>query len=358
MSDAGDALGSTPRILPTGHEKPSRLERLLSSYRVRAELRRHATSPRIAKCGRVVHEDPTVVTELLSSGERQARWTGVVTCQRTGCPVCEAAKAVKLSRVVRRLLGVGGTWQHVAFTVPHEAGEAWGRVYQRALDGIRGLSHGVVGRVLRPLVLATVRATETTWSARNGWHVHAHVLWKLARPLTESERETVVAAWGEHTGANEHGVRFGRTYYAHTAGDAGQYLAKLALEIAGVRKRAHGEHWTLGDLYQRAARGERVDLIQHYQRETRGKRLYQLDKRAKRLHDGAPPLADQLVVERWVTPIERQHFSRLSRAEYGDPIAIYLPLETAIRCRGDPSNDVEDAIWEAIAFSEAAEKPP
>lgn len=309
-----------------------------------------------------MHEDPTVVTELLASGDRQARWTGVVTCQRTGCPVCEGAKARKLGKAIRRLLGGGGTWQHVALTVPHQAGEAWGIVYQRLLDGIRGLSHGRVGRVLRPLLLATVRATETTWSHRSGWHVHAHLLWKFERPLTGEERATIASAWSELTEANEHGVHFGRTYYAHTAGDAAVYLEKLALEIAGASKVAHGEHWSLGDLYQRAARGERADLIRHYQRETRGKRLYQLDKRAKRLHDAAPVLPDQVVVETWVTPIERHHFGALSRAEYGDPLAIYLPLEVAIQCRGDPSNDVEDAVFETIRagpnVAKTAEKPP
>lgn len=359
--DRGGALGSLPgygpdagkpaaTVVPT---KPSKLDRLLSSFRVRALLRRHATSPRIAKCGKVVHEDPTVVTQLLATGERQARWTGVVTCQRTGCPVCEAAKARKLGKVVRRLLGGGGTWQHVALTVPHTAGESWGRVYQRLLDGIRGLSHGRAGRMLRPLLLATVRATETTFSHRHGWHVHAHMLWRVRRVLTEEEEQVLAAAWSELTGAHpEYGTHIGRTYYAHTAGDGADYLAKLALEIAGAGKVGHGEHWTLGDLYQRAARGERVDLIQHYQTETRGKRLYQLDRRAKALHDEAPELADQVVVETWVTPIERHHFSALSRAEYGDPLACYLPLEVAIRARGDPSNDLEDTVFSMILASQ------
>ena len=364
-SDRGAALGRLPGYGPSAENKlharhgVSREERLLSGFWVRARLRKHATCNRIAKCGRVVHTDPAVVTELTASGERQARWTGVVTCQRTGCPVCEGAKARKLGRVVRRIMGGGGTWQHVALTVPHTAGESWGRVYQRAVDGVRGLSKGAVGRVLRPLLLATVRATETTWSERHGWHVHFHVLWKLARPLTQPERDAIAAAWADLTEASlEHGVHFGRCYYAATAGDAASYLEKLALEITGAGKLAHGEHWTLGELYQRAARGERVDLIQHYQRETRGRRLYQLDRRAKRLHDSAPELAEQVIIERWVTPIERKHFSHLSRAESSDPLAIYLPLEVAIRCRGDPGNDVEDQVFELIRLPDLAEKPP
>lgn len=364
-SDRGAALGRLPGYRP-GLKKAqkarapvSREERLLSGFWVRARLRKSATCNRIAKCGRVVHTDPAVVTELTADGERQARWTGVVTCQRTGCPVCEAAKARKLGRTVRRLLGSGGTWQHVALTVPHVAGEAWGTVYQRAADGVRGLSHGRVGRVLRPLLLATVRATETTWSERSGWHVHFHVLWKLARPLDDDERATIAAAWAELTEASaEHGVRFGRTYNAGNAGEAAAYLEKMALEIAGAGKSAHGEHWTLGELYQRAAKGDRVDLVQHYQRETRGRRIYQLDRRAKALHDAAPEPAGQVIVETWVTPIERRHFSALSRAECSDPLAMYLPLEIAIRCRGDPGNDVEDQVFESIRLPDMAEKPP
>jgi hypothetical protein len=207
-------------------------------------------------------------------------------------------------------------------------------------------------------LLATVRVTETTWSERNGWHVHGHMLWQLRRPFTEGERETIVAAWHELTGASlERGVKFGRTYCAATADKGGDYMAKLALEITGACKHAHGEHWTLGELYQRAARGDRVDLIQHYQIETLGKRLYQLDKRAKCLHDAAPPLAEQVVVETWVTPIEREHFSRLARTECTDPIALYLPLEVALEGVGDPSVDVEDTIFQLIRDAQVPEKP-
>jgi hypothetical protein len=325
----------------------------MGSFRVRALLRRHATSPRIAKCGRVVHEDPSVETVVLASGERQARWTGVVTCQRAGCPVCEAARARRLGRAVRRTLPAGGTWAHVTLTVPHKQGETWATVYDRVLTGVRGLTKGRPGRLLREMVEATIRATETTWSVRSGWHVHAHVLWKLQRTLTDDEQLVVRTAWSELTGASvEHGMRFGRVFRAGDGAAAAAYLEKIALEITGSSKRAHAEHWSLGDLYQRAAGGTGVELIQEYQRQTKGRRLYQFDRRAQAIHDAAPELPETVVVERWVTPIERHHFSSLSRAEYGDPLAVYLPLEVAIRARGDPSNDVEDTIFSVILASQ------
>jgi hypothetical protein len=349
------SLGSLPGYCPhrgkharLGEVAPP-IERLGSSFELRARLRRHAVSPRIAKCGRVVHTDPSVVTEVYASGERRARWTGLVTCQRAGCPVCEAARARKLGRAVRRVVAAGGTWTHVALTVPHAAADRWSAVFDRLLSGLRGLSHGAAGRILRSLVDATVRATESTWGERHGWHVHFHVLWNVRRPLTDGERETIARAWSDLTGASlEHGCRFGRTYVAREHDQAAEYVDKLAREIEGSSKHAHSEHWTLGELFWRAARGERVDLLQDYQTETRGRRLYQLDRRARRMHDAAPELPETRVVERWITPLERHTFSDLSRAEWRDPSAVYLPLEVAITMTGDPSDAIEEAVFELV----------
>jgi len=335
--------------------KTPNLEGLLESFRLRARLRRHATDDRIRACGNRVFEHPTIVTEETADGARRARWTGIVLCNRTGCPVCGSAKLRRFRDSVLRLLGgnPSGWWQHAILTVSHHGGESWGVVYSRLLDGLRSLSKGIAGRLVRTTVDATVRATETTWSERNGWHVHFHVLWRLRGTLSLSRKAALQLAWAEATGASPtKGLQFGALFDCgkpHEREHAAHYLSKLALEMTDTSKTAHGEHWKLGELYDRAARGERVELIQEYQRATKGKRLYQLDRRAKQLHDNAPELPQSVVLRTWITVVDRAEFSGLARGERnGDPLAVYLPIEVAARCRGDPSSHVEDAIYSLL----------
>jgi hypothetical protein len=338
-------------IEPTDPGASRRLVRLSSGYELRARLRRYAADGRIAKCGRVVHTDPAIVTEETASGTRRARWTGICLCQRAGCPVCAARKARKLHDQVLRMLGSGGTWQHVIVTVPHKPGETWTEVYERCLTGVRRLSHGTAGRIVGGVVEATVRATETTWSVRSGWHVHCHLLWRLRRSLLPEERRICQREWAAATGAHiEHGLRFGAAFSTLTEESrriAATYLSKLAFELSGTAKAAHGEHWTLGEVYERAATGEAryVALVQEYQRSTRGKRLYQLDRRASGMRDAAPELPEDTIVASWTTQVDREEFRDLAAAERsGDPVALYLPLEVAALSRGDPWEDVEQAI--------------
>lgn len=356
-SSWGTSAGLPPE---RGTPQGPALDGLLSSFELRSKLRRHATSPRIAICGARVFGDPSIVTEETEDGDRHVRWTGIVLCNRAGCPVCGAAKARKFHRQVLRTLQAGGHWQHVVFTVSHHH-ESWERVYWRVMDGLRAMSKGIVGRLVRQQVRATIRATESTWARRHGWHVHLHVLWKLSRPLLEEEKRLVRQKWHESTGASfEHGAAFGACFHCLQDADrrqAAKYLAKLALELAGAAKSAKPGHFNLGELYHEAANGAMlpggmvaVGLVREYQRQTKGKRLYQLDRRAKLLHDAAPPIPEQKVVRTWITPIDRIEFSALSRGERrcGEALACYLPLEVAARARGDPTDAVLDVLYDLL----------
>jgi hypothetical protein len=345
---AGFATEPEPGPVPTS------LDGLMTGYELRARLRPAAASKRIACCGARVFEDPTVLTEEFEDGTRRARWTGITMCGRSGCPVCGAIKARRFHQQVLRTLQIGGLWQHVIVTVPHEAGESWDTVYWRVIDGVRSLTKGQCGRVVTPLVEATIRATETTYSTRHGWHVHCHLLWKLRRPLLAEEMAIVATEWSLSTRSRvEYGVRFGASFSCdlpHERMQAADYVSKLALEMGGASKIAHAEHWSLGELYHRAARGEWIELVKEYQEQTRGKRLYQLDRRAKAMHDDMPELAGCRVVRWWTTLVDRVEFSALARRERwsGEVLAVYLPLETAARCRGDPRDQVEDTIYALI----------
>lgn len=335
------------------------LERLSGSFELRAKLRPIATDERIAKCGRVVYTDPCVVTEEYSDGTRTARWTGICLCNRAGCPVCGAAKARKFHDQTLRALSMGGWWHHIILTVPHSPEDEWSQVYERLLDGLRWLSKGTSGRLVMGEVEASIRATETTWSVRSGWHVHLHVLWRVKRPLLPEEQAMMAREWAAATGAHPvYGCRFGMAIDAKKDGQrrmAAGYLTKIALEMSGAGKAAHSEHWTLGELYERAGRGECVELVQQYQRQTKGRRLYQLDRRAALLRDAAPDLPERVVTAMWVTEVHRKDFRLLSRSERADALAIYLPLEVAAKSRGDPTDVVDEHIW---YYLEASTGPP
>jgi len=307
-------------------------------------------------CGARVFGDPSIVTEETEAGVRTARWTGLVLCNRAGCPVCAAAKVRRFHQQVLRTLGAGGWWQHVTFTVGHHAGEHWGAVYDRALAGLRSLSHGAAGRVVGGCIQATIRATETT-NGGNGWHVHFHVLWQISRPLLDAEKRLVAEQWAASTGAAvDRGAWFGALFHCLTETDRAQaahYLSKLALELAGVGKDAHPGHQNMGEIFRAAGEGApwAVARVQQYQRETRGKRLYQLDRRATQLHDAAPELPEAKVVASWVTPIDRLEFRALAHGERTDPVACYLPLEVAARSRGDPTDAVLDTLYDLALHS-------
>lgn len=339
-----------------GHvsDNRERLERLSSSFELRARLRRLVDDERVRVCGGRVYTDPTITTEEYEDGSRSSHWGGIVLCNRAGCPVCGAAKVRRFHDDVLRTLSSGGTWQHVIFTVRHSSSEGWGQVYDRLIEGLRSIGKGLSGRIVMRDVEASIRATETTWSVRSGWHVHLHVLWKTRRHLLEEEKRLVAAQWSASTGASEeHGCRFGLTANCDQEDRRRQlasYLTKLAHEMSGSGKHAHPEHWTLGELYHRAAHGEHVDEVREYQRATKRRRLYQFDRRAKMLHDSAPELPERVVVRSWISVIDRVEFSGLSRRERaGDALALYLPIEVAIQSRDDPRDVVEDAIYSLLA---------
>lgn len=347
VKDAGFRIGQYE-----GPNRKSSGDGLLHSFELRNRLRPIAVSPRIAICGSRIYTDPQVITDELADGTRIARWTGVVLCNRAGCPVCGPAKARRFREHVLRALGGGGLWQHVIFTVPHHAGESWAAVYERAMEGLRSNTKGLAGRVLRDVVLGTIRATETTWG-ENGWHVHFHVLWHLRRPLLLEETRIIRRQWRARTGATiRRGVRFGATFEGERdRQQAAHYLSKIALEMSGAAKIPGKDNRTLGDVYRDAANGSEraIQLVQQYQRQTKGRRLYQLDRRAQQWHDAAPELPELAVVRTWTTIVDRAEFSALARLERSsEALAVYLPLEVAIRSRGDPRDEVEDCIYSLL----------
>jgi hypothetical protein len=69
-----------------------------------------------------------------------------------------------------------------------------------------------------------------------------------------------------------------------------------------------------------------------------------------RLHDAAPELPEQTIVNEWRTSVFREEFSGLSRAERHHRIwdAVYQPLEAAATARGDPADHILETIDELL----------
>jgi hypothetical protein len=119
--------------------------------------------------------------------------------------------------------------------------------------------------------------------------------------------------------------------------------------LSGVAKHAHCEHWSMGDIFYRAAHTKEplyLALVNEYQGATKGRRIYQLDRRAMRMHDAAPELPERTVIQEWRTSVDRDEFGGLSRAERHQRIwdALYLPLEVAATTRGDPASLIAEQI--------------
>lgn len=354
------------------HAQPSAnsLANLAAGYEYRARLRPHVADQRVAACGCVVFGDPAIVTTEYEDGHRSSRWSGVILCNRAGCPVCGAIRARRFGEKTRRTLGSGGLWQHVILTVPHTNEESWSTVYDRLLNGVRDLSKGQAGRVARGFLQATIRATETTWSARSGWHVHLHCLWKLSRPILPGEFEVLEKQWCKRTGAEEnYGFRLGAMFNCDLEEErpwAAKYVSKMSLELSGAGKSAHPEHWTMGEIFKRAAHAQDdddrmfLDLVDEYQESTKGRRIYQLDRRAMQLHDNAPELPERVVVAQWKTSVFREEFAGLSRVERHKRVwdAVYLPIEVAATARGDPANEVLVTITRLLRKYDVRRKTP
>jgi hypothetical protein len=95
--------------------------------------------------------------------------------------------------------------------------------------------------------------------------------------------------------------------------------------------------------------------VREYQRSTKGRRIYQLDRRAAAVRDAAPELPETEVVASWSTWVDRRDYSALARLERVDAAAVYLPLEVAARCRGDPWEDVDEVIGSLLRPRKAPE---
>lgn len=367
---------------------------LAKRYELRTKTRDKSLVARIRKCGTRIYDDPTICTRELGNGDRTAHWCGVIQCQRAGCPWCGGKKADKFGKQALRVLNQAGTVeggrqivQHVISTVPHLLSDPLEVVYDRLLDGVAALSkHRLMQRVT-----FTMRAAEFTWGPEYGWHAHAHSVWGLdpewwrkyamrlelaypgamsrfergpkRPPLLKAEKQLLSKVWAENTGADlEHGLKFGAAFdcrFEWGRERAARYISKLGHELRGTGKKT--KNFSLAEIFERAAKGDPlfVRLMREYQQATTGRRLYQIDKRAKKLHDASEPLPEEIILKEWVTVVDRAEFSGLSRIErFGrDRLAVYWPIDAAATARGDPAVDIQQTIDSLLRAFDADVRP-
>lgn len=205
------------------------------------------------------------------------------------CPICgpviRERRAAEIDEACAAHLASGGSLWFATFTVPHRLGESLTEVMDRVQDCWRMAWLGRAGSGLRRSlgVVGMIRSWDITWSSRNGWHPHLHVLffvessWLDGGALAEAWRVSfdrlgldyvpgVSCDWSE----------------VRNAGDSAGYLTKVdrgwgaGLELARTDlKRGRGV--TVPQLLEMAADGEAVPvaLWVEYERSTRGRRMIQ-----------------------------------------------------------------------------------
>ncbi len=124
-----------------------------------------------------------------SSDTERARYRRLLTCGSVwACPVCASHVTERRAEELRSMLAAlhdqGGSAAFATFTVSHTHEDALETVLEGFLASFRYLTSKPSYKRLRVRcgVVGYVRVLEVT-HGRNGWHVHAHVLYFFGSPL-------------------------------------------------------------------------------------------------------------------------------------------------------------------------------
>jgi hypothetical protein len=269
-------------------------------------------------------------------GERKAFYGGLATCGNVWvCPVCAAKIAerrrAELEEAISNHRAKGGGVLIAAFTFSHTRADVLALILAAALDAFEGFKSGRawVDLVKGWGLVGDIRAVEVTWSERNGWHPHLHVLWFTQCPLDAEDvsalQEDFTGRWGTMLAREglrasaEHGCRVQATY-----GAVADYVAKFGHEperalpwgvtaelVKAHAKRGRSQHPTPFGLLRQAmespAKASRyLALFREYVAAFRGRTQL---KWSRGLRDEVLPegeeLTDAEIAERPELPAER-----------------------------------------------------
>lgn len=230
-----------------------RIHRTETKYAVQRRLRELDELPKsVRTCGfRAKGCQATVARRWDGRGS----WIGLSHCKnKLACPVCAdyalGEARTRLQQWTRALLDRGGRTGLLTYTLRHGVGDD-----PRVLRSLLTKAHSrfVSGNSWKAIAkrvgyLGTVRAVETTWGPRHGYHPHIHAMVFFERPLSDEQRAylrlVLPARWLEcvawasgKLGLDEtiglpsldNGLRF--DYGA----DAAEYITKMGLVDADAR---------------------------------------------------------------------------------------------------------------------------
>lgn len=308
------SLGNTqitvPNIVTPSQEK--RRER----YTLRSALQSCTPSKRFKQCGKTpVTGGGVMLRKTTTKDGERAGLAGLSTCGSVWlCPVCSAKVSTQRADEVARITEAGmkaGLKVYLAtFTVRHDRWHSLEEVWDGIGKGWRAITSGRAGQALRDKygLEGWLKATEVTWGAGNGWHVHLHVLmfFKHSEGSVEALKLTLWKAWkrgiskaGFNAQANAGGLDFREA--KDGSGRLGSYLTKQARSLAqeavlGSQKIAKGENLTpfqLGAYALETGDVEALEAWEEYARISHGKKQITWSKGIRELADLEPEQSDE-----------------------------------------------------------------
>lgn len=225
--------------------------------------------PAVCGCGRPGHEVEEVTLHRRESGA--AGVGGVYRCDSPWlCPTCAPARAQRrkerISQVINATEALGGDCALITLTVRHKKGDALASLKRAVSDAARKARQGRAWLRIqsKAQIFGVIVGCEVTYSLRNGWHYHLHILVPCGITNTLSESDDRIFVSKRHKEISKPVMSAMRSFVARYiinirkagynaryaaqrvdivwSGDAGDYLTKgsACWEVSGGLKEARG----------------------------------------------------------------------------------------------------------------------
>lgn len=328
------------------YRRRATVARMARHRRSAASAAVNKTLGRVAKCGRVPAANGAEV-RCVAGDSPYAYLAGVVTCSNVWlCAVCSAKirtrRQLEVAALAEAHTATGGDLGLLTLTLRHHRWHDLAAMLRTLADAWESLRQDARWRELG--IVGYVRSLEVTYSERNGWHPHYHVLLLFDGPAAHAERlDWLTAAWAERVekrlGARPskaHGCDFRLLPHG-----AASYVAKIGAEMARGDLKGSQQIWQLLDAVDDGDT-RATALVLDYASATKGKRAIQFSKGLRDLYDLGPELTDDEIANadeggELVMTLSAGELARLTRPVYGQPPAIVALLEQIeARYRGSP----------------------
>jgi len=183
------------------HDKRSEARALRFALQREAAKLASAES-RVSRCGWIIprHKSGAEVWMIQAKeGGEKGQFKGHARCGSVWtCPVCAETKSIQrrkeLEDHLKRAEKAGLFVAFLTLTVPHTAKDLPGDLLEKIANARRNMQNRKPWkRLMKELGhVGTIRALETTWSRKNGYHFHTHELLFFEKPYTEGSNAVPV----------------------------------------------------------------------------------------------------------------------------------------------------------------------